>query len=166
MNKRAPKDKKISRVASLSDLIKSSKAIGIADYKGMNVAQATQIRNEIKKVGGEVKIEKNTLFKLALGMKDLQLDGLSAFVFSKTDEISALKAMADFAKKNNILAFKAGVMGDRLLSASEVLSLANTPAKETSVGKLLFLLNYNISKLVRTLDAIRSTLNAKSEVTN
>ena len=47
-----------------------------------------------------------------------------------------------------------GIMGDRIMSQSEIVSLAQTPSKEVSIGKLLYLLNYNTSKLVRTLDAI------------
>ena len=58
------------------------------------------------------------------------------------------KVIADFIKKNNILTFKMGIMGDRIMTQSEVVSLAQTPSKEVSLGKLLYLLNFNISKLV------------------
>lgn len=146
--------RKTSALTELKELVKNAKSVAVADYKGMSVLQATEIRKAVRKAGGDVKVTKNTLFKIATGKKDLDLSGLSAFIFSNTDEISALKVVADYAKKNNILAFKMGFMGDRVLSDAETLTLANTPSKETSIGKLMFLLNYNTSKLVRTLDAI------------
>jgi large subunit ribosomal protein L10 len=153
--------RKTSALSELADLVKNAKSVAVLDYKGMSVAQATEIRKAVKKVGGDVKVTKNTLFKIALGKKDLDLSGLSAFVFSNADEISALKIVADYAKKNNILAFKMGLIGDRVLSDKETLSLANTPSKETSIGKLMYLLNFTTSQFVRTLDAI-----SKKEVTN
>jgi len=145
---------KVGRVSKLRDLLSKAKSVGVVDYKGMNVAQATQLRSEIKKVGGEVKVEKNTLFKIATGIKDLDIKGLSAFVFSNSDEVSALKTVFDFIKKNNVLSFKFSLVGNKILNAEETVKLSQTASKEDSVSKILYLLNYNMSKFVRTLDAI------------
>jgi len=153
--------RKSSSVAELSDLIKKSKSVGVADFKGMTVSAATEIRRAVKNAGGEMKVSKNTLFKIAAGKTDMDLTGLSAFIFSQNDEISALKVVSDFAKKNGILAFKMGLLGDQVLDGAQITALANTPSRETSVSKLMYLLNYHTSKLARTLDAI-----AKKEVTN
>lgn len=152
---------KSSRIEALKKLLDQAKSVAVMDYKGLKVSQATELRKLVKKAGGEVKIDKNTLFKIATSNPDLKLEGLSAFIFSNTDEISALKAVADYSKKNTILSFKLGLLGNKILSDSEVLALANTPSRETSIAKILYLLNFNTSKLVRTLDAI-----AKKEVTN
>lgn len=147
-------DRKTQTVSSLKDLLDKSKSVSIIDYTGLSVSQATALRQAVRKVGGQMLVTKNTLFKVASGLKDFDLKGLSAFIFSQTDEISAPKAVADFSKKNSILTFKAGLLGDRILSSAEIIALAATPPKETSIGKLLYLLNWNTSKLVRTLDAI------------
>ena len=120
----------------------------------MKVSHATELRKAVKAAGGEMKIAKNTLFKVSSGKSDFSLSGLSAFIFSLTDEIAPLKVVADFIKKNSLLSFKSGFMGNTQLSASEIESLANTPSKNTSVSKLLYLLNYQTSQLVRTLDSI------------
>lgn len=153
---------KIDRVSKLRDFISKAKSVAVVDYKGMNVAQATLLRSEVKKVGGEVKIDKNTLFRIALQSyndqipnPNDQLKGLSAFVFSNADEISALKVVSDFIKKNNVLSFKFSVVGDKVLNTAETIKLSQTASKETSVSKILYLLNFNMSKFVRTLDAIR-----------
>jgi large subunit ribosomal protein L10 len=153
--------RKTSALSELAELIKNAKSVAVVDYSHMSVSQATEIRKAVRKVGGEVRVTKNTLFKIASGNKDLKLEGLSAFIFSNADEVSALKTVADYAKKNSILAFKMGMYNDRVLTAAEIGALANVASKETSVGKMMYILNYHTSQLVRTLDAI-----SKKEVTN
>ena len=157
--------KKSSVVNSLQDLLSRSKSVAVVDYSGLKVPQAPLLRQAVKKAGGQYLVAKNTLFKIASGLKDLKLDGISGFVFSTTDEISAIKAVADFAKKNQLPTFKMGLLGDRVLSAIEVQELSAIPDKNTLISKLLgslqspitnltYNLNWNIGKLVRTLDAI------------
>lgn len=157
-----PNPSKVSRVDELKRALQDSKSVAVVDYTGLNVSQATALRKQVREAGGEIKIEKNTLFKIAAAAMNYdltnQLTGLSAFVFAKTDEIAPLKVVADFIKKNAILAFKAGLYNDRILSAAEIETLAKTPSRETSIGKLLFLLNYNTSKLVRTLQEIKTQM--------
>jgi len=157
------KAQKIARVDELRKLLSESKSVAVVDYTGLNVSQATELRKIVKQAGGEVKVEKNTLFKIASGMSDVIMEGLSAFIFAKTDEITPLKAVVDFIKKNSVLKFKAGIYQDRVLTADEIESLAKTPSRETSIAKIMYLLNYNTSKLARTLDAIRSKLEANSK---
>lgn len=161
MIKKTINPQKASRVSVLSEMISKAKSIAVVDYTKMNPNQATELRKSVKAVGGEIKVEKNTLFRIALQssndqipMTNDQFKGLSAFVFSYSDEISAPKVIADFIKKNNLLTFKMGIVGDRILTQTEMVSLAQTPLKDVSLGKLLYLLNYNTSKLVRTLDAV------------
>jgi large subunit ribosomal protein L10 len=154
MNKRTIKPQKVSRVSVLRGLISQAKSIAVVDYTKMTPPQATQLRKQVLSAGGEVKVEKNTLFKIASGIP-LELHGLSAFVFSKTDEIAALKVVSDFIKKNNVLSFKMGLLGDKVLTAEETIRLSQTPSATTSISKLLYLVNYNTFRLVRTLEAIR-----------
>ena len=155
-------------VDHLKNLLSTSKSVAIVDYKGLKVSQVTQLRRDIAKAGGDMVVAKNTLFKIASGHTDLTLEGTSAFIFSQSDEVSALKAVADFAKKNGTPTFKLGFLSDRMLSTAEVITLASLPDRATLVGKLLgslksplyglaHALNWNISKLVRTLDAIKAS---------
>mgnify|MGYP001601782550 FL=1 len=143
--------RKIASVEELKQLLQRAKNVAVVDYTGMTVAQATELRKAVKASGGLMKVTKNTLFKIAAGKPELPLSGLSAFIFSLADEISALKQVK--------LPFKLGLAGDRVLTAAEVAQLAATPARETSVARLMFLLQYYTSRFVRTLDAI-----AKKEV--
>src|SRR3989344_9655844 len=145
---------KASIVENLKNLLSQSKSVAIVDYKGLKVSQATQLRNLVKKAGGQVVIAKNTLFKIASGKSDLDLSGANAFVFAISDEITPLKAVADFAKKNQLPVFKSGFYGDRVLTAAEITDLSGTPDAKTSASKLVYILNWNITKLVRTLKEV------------
>jgi len=145
---------KASIVENLKNLLSQSKSVAIVDYKGLKVSQATQLRNLVKKAGGQVVIAKNTLFKIASGKSDLDLSGANAFVFAISDEITPLKAVADFAKKNQLPVFKSGFYGDRVLTAAEITDLSGTPDAKTSASKLVYILNWNIIKLVRTLKEV------------
>ena len=140
--------RKIASVEEIKALLKDAKNVAVVDYTGMTVATATELRKAVKASGGQMKVTKNTLFKIASGQTDLPLEGLSAFIFSLTDEIAPLKAVV------GKLPFKLGLAGDRILTAAELTQLANTPSRETSVAKLMFLLQYHTSRFVRTLDAI------------
>jgi large subunit ribosomal protein L10 len=159
---------KVSLVSELKDLLSKSKSVAVVDYKGLKVSQATELRKTIKKAGGQLVVTKNTLFCLATGDSNLKLEGPSAFVFSIADEIGAIKAIAEFAKKNNLPTFKMGYLNATQLSASQISNLASLPSKDVLVGKtvsalksplfgLAYNLNWNISKLVRTLDAVRAS---------
>jgi len=158
---------KASLVTALKDLFSQSKSIAVVDYKGLKVSQATELRRAVKKAGGRIVVTKNTLFSIATGIKDFRIDGPSAFVFSLTDEVAAIKALADFAKKNSLPTFKMGFLSDKVLTKEELLVLADLPAKEILIARVLgglnspvsglvYNLNWNLSKLVRTLDAVRA----------
>ncbi|MDO8487841.1 MAG: 50S ribosomal protein L10 [bacterium] len=164
-NTRPVNTSKAARVEALKKILAESKSVAVVDYTGLKVGQATQLRKNVRAAGGEVKVEKNTLFKLAVGKPEMDLEGLSAFVFSKTDEVAALQALAEFMKKAGVGTFKAGLLGDRILTATEVEALAKTPNREVLIAQLLsalnsplyslaYSLNWNLSKLVRVLDAI------------
>lgn len=159
---------KSSTVNALKELISQAKSIAVVDYKGLKVNQATDLRQLVKKTGGQMIVTKNTLFSIATGQKDLQITGPSAFVFSLTDEVSAVKVVADFAKKNLLPTFKLGFLGTKQLTVTEISDLATLPTKEALIAKtvgtlasplyrLTYSLNWNLVKLVRTLDAVRAS---------
>lgn len=158
---------KVSRVSDLKALIADAKSIAVVDYKGLKVSQATELRKTIKKAGGQMVVTKNTLFSLAMDNSDLKIEGPSAFIFSLTDEVSAIKAISDFAKKNTLPTFKIGFLGRQSLTAEQIGNLASLPGKDVLIAKtvgslksplfrLAGALNWNISQLVRTLDAVRA----------
>lgn len=165
---------KASLVSDISDLLSRSKSVAVVDYRGLRVSQATELRRLVKKAGGQILVTKNTLFKIALRNNNpkladnSELTGTSAYIFSLDDEIAPIKAIADYSKKNTLPTFKLGFLGDRVLTAAEITQLAALPDKNTLIAKtlgtlnspifrLVYSLNWNISKLVRTLDAVKAS---------
>ena len=164
--------KKTDSLATISSLLSSSKSVAVVDYTGLKVGQATELRKLIRKSGGTMLVTKNTLFKKALSnlrqvaASTFDLNGTSAFIFSQIDEVASLKVLADFAKKSGLaMSFKMGFLPNQTLTASQTATLANLPGKEVLIAKfvglansplrnLVFNLNWNISKLVRTLGAV------------
>ncbi len=156
---------KAAIVSNLKDLVSQAKSVAVVDYKGLKVSQVTELRRAIKKAGGQIVVTKNTLFSIASGIPDLKIDGPSAYIFSLTDEISAVKAVADFAKKNSLPTFKLGLLGDKVLNQSEISHLASLPGRDqliaqtvgslkTPLYRLVISLNWNITKLVRILKGV------------
>src|SRR3989344_5001738 len=143
---------KASVVANLKDLVSRSKSIAVVDYKGLKVNQANDLRRAVRKAGGQVIVTKNTLFTLASGHPDLSLTGPSAFIFSLTDEVSAIKAAAEFAQKNTLPTFKSGLMADRVLTREEISTLASLPPKNILLAQTVSALKSPLSRLTTTLN--------------
>jgi len=172
-----PSQKNIHALEELKTNLERSKTFILADYKGLNVAQLTKLRLEVAKAGGEVKINKNTLVKLALEagkypVKEVasQLTGPTATVFSYDDEVSVVKILYNFGKETGLPKFKAGFLGQVFLSAARLEQLGNLPEKPilqaqlvgTLAAPLVGLVNVlqgNFRKLVYVLKAIEKSRN-------
>ena len=171
-----PSQKNITELNTLKEKLEKAKSLALTDYRGLTVNQATTLRQKVKKAGGELRITKNTLLKLALKdspfkLPDEQiLTGPTAILFSFADEIAPLKAIADFAKEQELPKFKAGFLDDRFLTVGELEELASLPTKDQLQAKLVGCLNSpisglanvlmgNLTKLVYVLEAIRKNQN-------
>lgn len=164
------KQDKIFEVQNLKAKVKKAKALAVADYRGITVAQMDQLRRKVKETGGELQVVKNNLFYRALRESDCiieknLLDGPSLVLFANEDEISPLKALVAFGKNLNLLSLKIGFMAKQFYSAEELTKIANLPGKKELQAKLVGLLanqpqrlvyslNYNLQKLVLLLSEI------------
>lgn len=164
------KQDKIFEVQNLKAKVKDAKALAVADYRGITVAQMGQLRKKVKEAGGELQVAKNNLFYRALRESDYvieksSLDGPSLVLFANEDEISPLKALVAFGKNLNLLSLKIGFMAKQIYSAEELTKIANLPSKKELQAKLVGLLanqprrlvyslNYNLQKLVLLLSEI------------
>jgi large subunit ribosomal protein L10 len=149
-------------VAEIQKHLDASKSVIFVDYKGVNVAEVTKLRNKFRKCGVTYKVYKNNLVKIALnnyGVKELddKLKGTLAVAFSKTDEISAAKAILDekFEKKMGIVF---GLMGKSVLVAKDCEKLAQMPSKEVLIAQLLGLLKLPAQNLVTVVSAVPRNL--------
>ncbi len=146
-------------VAQLTERLEKAQAGVIADFRGLTVAQDTELRTKLREAGVEYTIVKNTLTRFAanaVGLGDLDpvLHGPTALATSADDVVAPAKVLVEFAKKNEQLEIKAGFVDGKVISVDEVKVYASIPNKETLIAKMLGSLQAPISSLARTLDAI------------
>lgn len=143
-------------VTALHDVFAKTGVVVVAHYAGLTVADMTKLRSEMRSAGGQVKVAKNRLVKLALegtdakGIADL-LKGPTCLAFS-ADPIAAPKIAVKFAKANEKFVILGGSMGSTVLDAKGVNSLADLPSLDELRGKLIGLLQAPASKIARTLN--------------
>lgn len=153
------REEKVKTVEEIAEKLSQSKGTVLADYRGLNVAQVTELRKKCRESGVEFKVYKNTLArraaeKVGLGGLDEYLVGPTAFAFSMQDEISAAKVLADFAKKNEALEIKSGVMEGKILSVNEIKAIADLPSKEGLISMLLSVLQAPIRNFALAVKAV------------
>ena len=146
-------------VAEITERLKNAQAGVIADYRGLTVAQDTELRKKLREAGVEYSIVKNTLTRFAanevgLGELDPVLNGPTALATSATDVIAPAKILVEFAKDNEQLEIKAGFIDGKVIGVDEVKVYASIPSKEVLISKMLGSLQAPVSSLVRALDAI------------
>ena len=149
-------------VAEIEKLAADAKSIVFLDYRGITVAEVTQLRSKFQKSGVTYKVYKNNLMRIALnniGITELddQLAGTLAVAFSNKDEIAAAKIIKDEKFKDK-MEFKFGLIGKSVLNAAEVERLATMPSKETLVAQLLGLLTMGARNIATVVNAVPRNL--------
>jgi len=146
-------------VKSFTDLVQKAKAVVLADYCGLTVAQMTQLRRKLHESKSSMSVIKNRLFKRAL--KELSISGLDEYLkgpvavaSSDDDPVLPAKVLVEFAKNNEKLKLKAGLMDKKVLSLAMLKELANLPSREILLARLLGTLNAPATNIVGVLAAI------------
>jgi len=135
-----PRPEKVAVVDEVRERFSSSSAALLTEYRGLDVAQMATLRRSLREAGGSYKIYKNTLVRFAardLGLEiDELLTGPTAIAFVDGDAVNVAKALRDFAKTNENLVVKGGVLGDKLLSAAEAKALADVAPRDELLARL------------------------------
>jgi large subunit ribosomal protein L10 len=153
-------EQKKAVVAEVSAQLKDAQAALVAEYRGLTVAQMTELRSKARKSDIYVRVVKNTLARRAIEgsnfecMKD-QFTGPLAFAISK-DPVAVAKVFSEFAKENEKLQIRAGAMGGKLMTLAQVQALAKLPSREQLLATLMGTLQAPIAKFVRTLNEVPS----------
>ncbi len=140
-----PRPEKVATVAEIAAKLRSADAAILTEYRGLTVSQMAGIRRQLREAGGEWKVYKNSLARLAAlqtGAEALssELVGPTAIAFVKGDVAAAAKVLREASKVNPQLVLKGGVMGDKILSAKDVEVLADLPSRETLLAMFAGLL--------------------------
>ncbi|TGE33100.1 50S ribosomal protein L10 [Desulfosporosinus sp. Sb-LF] len=129
-------EEKSQVVSEIKEKMQKSSGIVLADYRGLTVAQVTQLRAQLRQAGVEYKVLKNTLVRRAaneLGVEGLDsyLEGPTAVAFS-ADPVAPAKILMEFAKVNKLKTFKikAGVLEGKVIGPEGVKALADLPSRE------------------------------------
>ena len=160
-----PNPRKEETVAGLREIIAGSKGAILTDYRGLTVAEVTNLRKKLRDTKAEYHIVKNTLFKLALGGEvnaDLEklLTGPTAIVFAQEDIVAPAKAILDFvaAAKKPEVQVKGGYLDGKVYSTAQVTALSKLPPREQIMAQIIGAINSPASGVVNTIDAVLSEL--------
>jgi large subunit ribosomal protein L10 len=151
------RNRKKSWIESLKSALKTSESLVVARFKGLSVAEMTELRNKAREKGVSVKVTQNRLTKLAL--EGTNFAGVSplfkepTLVAYSADPIVSHKVVFEFAKKNDKLEILGGVMGAELLDAGRVKELAQLPTLDEARAKIIAILQTPAGNVARALRA-------------
>jgi large subunit ribosomal protein L10 len=145
-------------VSEIEDKFKNSSSTVVAEYRGLSVAEVTELRRALRAEGVEMKVYKNTLASKAadeVGYGDLKnvLTGPNALAFG-SDETAAARVMAKFAKKHKALVLKGGIVEGKVVDEATIKELSTLPNREGMLSMLLSVLNAPVSSFARVVKAV------------
>ncbi len=163
-----PNAGKVAKVDEIASKLEAAGTVVVTEYRGLNVPAQAQLRAAVKEAGGEFKIYKNTLTKLAAERTGLALDehltGPTALAFSyppegsPADPVALTKALTEFQKENGALVIKGGVMDGAAISADDVTALSKVAPREELLAKFAGLLQAPMSQFAGLLNAMPTKL--------
>jgi large subunit ribosomal protein L10 len=158
-----PKGKKEEELKELKKDLDDAKNMIIAEFKGITVAQDTELRQKVRASGSKYRVVKNTLAKIASKGTPAEnlaksFEGPTAIAYNDADPVSLAKALTAYAKTNPLFVFKAGMVEGRVVDISDLSSIASMPSKEELIAKLLFLINAPAQGVAVALNGIARNL--------
>ena len=154
-----PRPEKVAVVDEVRERLSSSSAVLLTEYRGLKVGEIAELRRSLRTAGGDYKVYKNTLVRLAV--RDLELEGLeellvgpTALAFVEGDAAAVAKALRDYGRTNPTLVLKGGVLGTKALTADEARALAELPSREVLLARLAGGLAAPLQQLAGLLQAL------------
>lgn len=146
-------------VQEISEQIKDAQSVVVVDYRGLTVAEDTQLRKQLREAGVAYKVYKNTLVNFAIKGTDFEslsdvLEGPNAFAISTTDETAPARVIAKFAKTAPALEIKAGVVEGTFYDADGMKAIATIPSREELLSKFLGSIQSPITNFARVINQI------------
>jgi large subunit ribosomal protein L10 len=153
-------EEKKAVVAEVSAQVAKAQAIVVAEYRGLEVGNMTQLRAKARASGVYLRVLKNTLARRAV--KDTPFEKLADQMIGplvygiSSDPVATAKVLNEFAKANDKFVIKAGAMPNAVISAKEVAALANMPSREQLLAMLMGTMQAPVAKFVQTLNEVPS----------
>ena len=146
-------------VQEISEHVKDAQSVVIVDYRGLTVAEDTELRKQLREAGVTYKVYKNTLMNFAFKNTEFEslapvLEGPSAIAISTTDATAPARVLSKFAKNAPALEIKAGVVEGTFYDADGMKAIAAVPSREELLSKFLGSIQSPISNFARVLKQI------------
>ena len=146
-------------VQEISEQIKDAQSVVVVDYRGLTVAEDTQLRKQLREAGVAYKVYKNTLVNFAIKGTDFEslsdvLEGPNAFAISTTDATAPARVIAKYAKTAPALEIKAGVVEGTFYDADGMKAIATIPSREELLSKFLGSIQSPIANFARVINQI------------
>ena len=153
-----PTQEKVETVEDLKTRLNGVTTVLLAEYRGLTVQQLSDLRKQLKAVSAEYKIVKNRLARLAIASSDMaglnaSLTGPTGMVLAKGDPVSVAKTLQTFARTNQALVLKAGVVDGQMLEPAGLKALADLPSRDALRAQIVGALQGPLAQLVGLLQA-------------
>ena len=158
-----PRPDKVAVVQEVRERLGSADAAILTEYRGLKVSELATLRRALREAGGEYRIYKNTLARLAvrdLGLADLEalLEGPTAIAFIRGDPVGVAKTLRDFGRTNPNLVVKGGLLGPRVLTERDAAALADIPPREVLLARVAGALAAPLTQMAGLLQALPRNL--------
>jgi large subunit ribosomal protein L10 len=155
----AQRTHKVEVVAEVKTRMGEATASIVSEYRGLTTAELAELRTSLSAAGGDYRIFKNTLVRLAIDGGEYQplseyLNGPSALTFVQGDISAVAKALRDFSRANPLLVIKGGLADGSLLSSGDLAALADLPPREVLLGRLAGALAAPMQQMAGLLQAL------------
>ena len=159
----ATREEKAVLIEDLQERLRGADLAIVTNFRGLDVGQMQTLRRELRAAGGQFKVAKNTLLRLAAEREDQAelsslLDGPSGIAFAEGDMVTVAKALTQFAKSAEALEVRGALMNGRAISAAEVSALASLPSREELLAKALGSMQAPATNLVGVLSGVTRSL--------
>ena len=150
---------KKQQVADLKARLDGACAGVLVDYRGISVADDTQLRKELREAGVQYTVSKNTLLHLAFAgtpyeALDSVLEGTTAIATSADDYVAAARILGKYADKSDSFNLKGGFLDDEVIDLAKLQSLAKLPSREVLLATVLSAFNAPIAAFARAIQAV------------
>lgn len=147
-------------IDDVSAQLAQAQSVILAEYRGLDVANITELRKKARDAGVYLRVLKNTLVRRSVAGTPFEILAdkmVGPLIYGiSTDPVAAAKVMNDFAKANEVFVIKAGAMPNYLMDAAGVKALASMPSRDELLSKLLGTMQAPVAQFVRTLNEVPS----------
>lgn len=154
-------------VQAIAEDVKDAVSVVLVDYRGLTVAEDTEMRKQLREAGVVYKVCKNTMMKRAFegtdfAQLDEYLEGPNAIAISKEDATAPARIICDFAKKAEALEVKAGVVEGSVYDAAGIQELSKIPSREVLLSKLLGSFKSPMASFARVINEVLKSKGGES----